>query len=276
LTCTFPAIDCDVHPAAPTMQPLLPFLEEYWRNSVVERGIPSLETNSYPARAPISASPQWRGQNGAPEATLGQLTGRVFGRGRAQRAICNCLYGVELLFSGDMAAAFARALNDRIAKEWLKRDARLRASIVVPTQNIELAVEEIERCAPDRRFVQILILAMQESALGRRHWWPIYAAAERHDLPHRGGSLFEGIQTGLVESTDPGRYCYSRPGEMVKCPWDGWEFNIRTGKSWCDPSRLRVRQYPVSVRPGTQLAEGPYAAESFPVRLEDNNVVVEA
>jgi nitrite reductase/ring-hydroxylating ferredoxin subunit len=94
--------------------------------------------------------------------------------------------------------------------------------------------------------------------------------------PHRGGSLADGIQTGLVESTVPGQYRCSRPGEMVKCPWHGWEFDIRTGKSWCDPSRLRIRQYPVAVRPGTQLVEGPYVAESFPVRLEDNYVVVEA
>jgi nitrite reductase/ring-hydroxylating ferredoxin subunit len=94
--------------------------------------------------------------------------------------------------------------------------------------------------------------------------------------PHRGGSLAEGIQTGLVESTVPGEYCYSRPGEMVKCPWHGWEFDIRTGKSWCDPARLRIRQFPVSVRPGAQLVEGPYVAESFPVRLEDDYVVVEA
>ena len=61
-----------------------------------------------------------------------------------------------------------------------------------------------------------------------------------------------------------------------RCPWHGWEFDIRTGKSWCDPARLRIRQYPVSVRPGSQLVEGPYVAESFPVRLEDNYVVVEA
>jgi 3-phenylpropionate/trans-cinnamate dioxygenase ferredoxin subunit len=101
-----------------------------------------------------------------------------------------------------------------------------------------------------------------------------FALANR--CPHRGGSLFDGIQTGLVESSEPGRYNYSRPGEMVKCPWHGWEFDIRTGRSWCDPSRLRIRQYPVSVRPGTQLVEGPYVAESFKVRLEDNYVVVEA
>jgi 3-phenylpropionate/trans-cinnamate dioxygenase ferredoxin subunit len=94
--------------------------------------------------------------------------------------------------------------------------------------------------------------------------------------PHRGGSLHLGIQTGLVESKEPGEYCYSRRGEMVKCPWHGWEFDIRTGKSWCDPARMRIRQYAVSVKPGTELVEGPYLAESFPVRVEDDYVVVEA
>jgi hypothetical protein len=43
VTDTFPAISCDVHPAAPSMAALLPFLDEYWRNSVVERRI--LEDN---------------------------------------------------------------------------------------------------------------------------------------------------------------------------------------------------------------------------------------
>ncbi len=94
--------------------------------------------------------------------------------------------------------------------------------------------------------------------------------------PHRGGSLAHGIQTALVQSQEPGCYDYSRRGEMVKCPWHGWEFDIRTGKSWCDPSRIRIRQYPVAVKPGAELVEGPYKAESFPVRIENNYVVVEA
>ena len=37
-------------------------------------------------------------------------------------------------------------------------------------QNVEYAVDEIERCAKDKRFVQVLVLAMQEVPLGRRHY----------------------------------------------------------------------------------------------------------
>ena len=51
------AIDCDVHPSLPDIKLLLPHLEEYWRDSVVERGIGSLETAAYPPNAPLTARP---------------------------------------------------------------------------------------------------------------------------------------------------------------------------------------------------------------------------
>jgi nitrite reductase/ring-hydroxylating ferredoxin subunit len=94
--------------------------------------------------------------------------------------------------------------------------------------------------------------------------------------PHRGGSLHHGKQTGLVESDAPGKYCYSRLGEIIRCPWHGWEFDIRTGQSWCDPTRVRARRYAVSVQPGTRLVAGPYVAETVPVTVENDYVVVEA
>jgi 3-phenylpropionate/trans-cinnamate dioxygenase ferredoxin subunit len=94
--------------------------------------------------------------------------------------------------------------------------------------------------------------------------------------PHRGGSLSRGWQTGLVEADGPGRYRYSRKGEIIRCPWHGWEFDIRTGQSWCDPARLRARHYEVSVEPGARLVAGPYVAETVPVSVEGHYVVVEA
>ncbi len=94
--------------------------------------------------------------------------------------------------------------------------------------------------------------------------------------PHRGGSLCHGRITGLVESDEPGEYRYSRRGEIIRCPWHSWEFDIRTGKSWCDPERVRARNYAVSVQPGAKLVEGPYVAETFRVSVENDYVVVEA
>ena len=85
--------------------------------------------------------------------------------------------------SEDMAAAFASAVNDWMIAEFLNKDPRLRASVVIPTQNPEMAVAEIERVASDPRFVSILMLVMDEKPLGRRSYWPIYAAAERYNMP---------------------------------------------------------------------------------------------
>jgi nitrite reductase/ring-hydroxylating ferredoxin subunit len=93
--------------------------------------------------------------------------------------------------------------------------------------------------------------------------------------PHRGGSLFHGKQTGLVESDGPGNYCYSRPGEIIRCPWHGWEFDIRTGQSYCDPKRFRARAYPVNVEPGSSVVKGPYVAETIAVSVESDYVVVD-
>jgi nitrite reductase/ring-hydroxylating ferredoxin subunit len=92
--------------------------------------------------------------------------------------------------------------------------------------------------------------------------------------PHKGGSLAEGLLTGLVESKEPGCYNHSRPGEIIRCPWHQWEFDIRTGRSWCDPRRMRLRQYDVGVEHGAALVEGPYVAETFSVSVEDDYVVV--
>ena len=89
------------------------------------------------------------------------------------------------------------------------------------------------------------------------------------------GSAAPGGASGAVTSSEPGSYEYSRPGEIVRCPWHGWEFDVRTGRSWCDPKRMRLMNYAVTVEPGAKLVEGPYVAETFAVAEEDDYVVVE-
>jgi nitrite reductase/ring-hydroxylating ferredoxin subunit len=93
--------------------------------------------------------------------------------------------------------------------------------------------------------------------------------------PHQGGPMCEGILTGLITSDTPGAYRYSRKGEILRCPWHGWEFDVRTGQSFCDPSKISVRSYPVEVADGQQVGQGPYVAETIPVTVEARYVVVE-
>ena len=100
-----------------------------------------------------------------------------------------------------------------------------------------------------------------------------YALANR--CPHAGGALCEGAIVGLVQSDGPGKYKLARPGEFLRCPWHGWEFEIATGQSWCDPKNLKIRQFPVAVEPGAELIKGPYVAETFPVSVEQRYLIVE-
>ena len=188
---THGGIDCDIHPAVPSLESLYPYLDDFWREASEQRGVYELDTISYPVNSPLSARPDWRPQSGKPGADLEQLRSQALLPFGTEIAICNCLYGVHILFSEDMAASFARAVNDWLAKEWLDKEPKLRGSIVVPLQNPELAVQEIERCAQDKRFVQVLLPLMGEAPLGRRYYWPIYAAAERNGLAigiHAGSS----------------------------------------------------------------------------------------
>jgi 3-phenylpropionate/trans-cinnamate dioxygenase ferredoxin subunit len=93
--------------------------------------------------------------------------------------------------------------------------------------------------------------------------------------PHEGGRLACGKLVGLVQSSEPGQYDYSRRGELLKCPWHGWEFDIRTGQSWCDPSTVKARSYSVAVEAGSRIEMGPYILEKFDVSIEQDYIVVE-
>jgi nitrite reductase/ring-hydroxylating ferredoxin subunit len=100
-----------------------------------------------------------------------------------------------------------------------------------------------------------------------------FALADR--CPHQGGPLCRGRIVGLAQSPMPGEYRLSRQGEMLKCPWHGWEFDLRTGQSWCDPTHTYVKQYAVAIEPGAEILKGPYIAETFPVTVENDYVIVE-
>ena len=62
------AIDCDVHPSVPDVAALLPHLDAFWRDSAVDRGLNSLDSNSYPLKSPLTSRPEWRNKNGLKKA----------------------------------------------------------------------------------------------------------------------------------------------------------------------------------------------------------------
>ena len=110
--------------------------------------------------------------------------------------------------------------------------------------------------------------------------------ALRSQCPHQGGPLCEGKLSGLMKADRPGQYDYSRPNEILRCPWHGWEYDIKTGQSWVDPGKTRVRRYEVVVESGAELerdrelsqtgrVKGPYVAETYVVSIEQQYLIVE-
>ena len=67
--------------------------------------------------------------------------------------------------------------------------------------------------------------------------------------PHMGGNLCEGPVTGTTLAGGSAEFNYGRVGEILRCAWHGWEFEIRTGRSLADP-RIAARRYAVTVEDG--------------------------
>jgi nitrite reductase/ring-hydroxylating ferredoxin subunit len=131
-------------------------------------------------------------------------------------------------------------------------------------------VATVDEIAPgDRKLVRVSEREIGIFNLGGE----FFAIGNR--CPHEGASLCKGRIVGLAESSEPGSYRLRRKGELIRCPWHGWEFDIRTGKSWCDPGRTKVRSFDLTVEEGGALVEGELQADTFPVSIEKQYVVIE-
>jgi nitrite reductase/ring-hydroxylating ferredoxin subunit len=93
--------------------------------------------------------------------------------------------------------------------------------------------------------------------------------------PHRQGPMCSGRVVSELFSDAPGTYRVDEHRRLIACPWHGWEFDIKTGRSYVDPQRIRIRRFPVHVEPGEHLVAGPYNAERVPVRREGDYLVIE-
>jgi 3-phenylpropionate/trans-cinnamate dioxygenase ferredoxin subunit len=112
--------------------------------------------------------------------------------------------------------------------------------------------------------------------------------ALRNSCPHEGGPVCAGDLVGLLESDGPGQHTFDPNPHRVQCPWHGWEYDIRTGQSWCEPDSNATRSYSVAVQSGQQIAgeiegaedafpgleKGPYLLETFQVSVEHDYVVL--
>ena len=68
--------------------------------------------------------------------------------------------------------------------------------------------------------------------------------------PHELAPICLGRVDGTALPSKPGEWRWGREGEILVCPWHGWEFDLLTGRALAD-ARVRLRRYPVSVEDDT-------------------------
>ena len=184
-------IDCDVHSTVPNVAALFPYLPQHWVEHVNQSVFKGASTTYYPPRAPIAARPGSIPPDGPAGSSLDLLRAHVLDSPDIEIAIVNCLYAIDSLHNPEAAVAFARAVNDWQIAEWLEREPRLRASIVVPSHLPEQAAAEIARVADHPGFVQVLLPVRSEHPYGSRLFRPLWEAITAHNLVagiHFGGA----------------------------------------------------------------------------------------
>src|ERR687885_2638730 len=92
--------------------------------------------------------------------------------------------------------------------------------------------------------------------------------ALKNVCPHQGAPLCLGSLKGTALPSAPGEYVWAREGEILRCPWHGWEFDVTTGRSIFNPHRTRVKTYEVTVEPEDE------SVETYAVSVEDGLIVL--
>ncbi|HLH73239.1 MAG TPA: Rieske (2Fe-2S) protein [Chloroflexota bacterium] len=95
--------------------------------------------------------------------------------------------------------------------------------------------------------------------------------AVRNRCPHKGAPLCNGLVKGLVLGPEPYHYVIEREGEILKCPWHGWEFDLTNGRSIYNPHKIRVKSYDVTVEPAD---DEDLSIETYAVSIERELVVL--
>ncbi len=68
--------------------------------------------------------------------------------------------------------------------------------------------------------------------------------------PHELAPVCRGRLGGTTLPSSPGKYRWGREGEILACPWHGWEFDLLTGMALAD-ARARLKRYDVTVENDT-------------------------
>ena len=77
--------------------------------------------------------------------------------------------------------------------------------------------------------------------------------AVRNHCPHKGAPVCRGIIGGTWPPCEPGEMKFERDGEVLVCPWHGFEFDLVNGRELYQQEPLKLLMYPVVEHDGRVL-----------------------
>jgi uncharacterized protein len=181
-------VDCDIHPRA-MIEDLRPYLSNRWWDYLQTYGLRPrhghVKGYPFPKPTPLaSRRDSWPPTGGPPASDLDFTREQHLDFYGIETGILNPL---QPSGQGDqnpeVSAALASAINEWQVADWVRREPRFKASVVVPYEDAAASVTEIRRRAGNRDYAHVLLLSRTSEALGRRRYWPIYEAAVEAGLP---------------------------------------------------------------------------------------------
>lgn len=74
--------------------------------------------------------------------------------------------------------------------------------------------------------------------------------AFQNTCPHQGGPICHGSLTGTMLPSAPGELHYGLRGQVIRCPWHGWEYQVDSGDAVFGISETRLRRFRLEVEGG--------------------------
>ena len=183
-------IDCDVHPTlGGGFGSLYPYMPDAWRRRFERKRAGMMATGltlrfAHPNGTVVREDAKT--DTGGPGGSDAEFMVRdLIEPHGLERVVLNSLQtgGLCATFASvDESIVIASAANDYFIEEWLPVDRRFTYAAVVPSQDPNAAADEIRRIGAQP---QVSAIAVPPIAilLGNRYWWPVYEAAQEHDLP---------------------------------------------------------------------------------------------
>jgi len=186
---TMAIADCDVHVVPADMKKeLFPFLEKRWQDYMASYGSrprqPYLSGPAYPKGQPDAARRDaYPPTGGKPGSSLEFMREHHLDPLNIQFATLNPLRTGQGMQNLEFGGALCRAMNDWQVAEWTSKEPRVKGSVVVPYEDTDIAVKEIEARAGDPNFCQVLLLSRSAEPFGQKRYWKMFEAAAANGFP---------------------------------------------------------------------------------------------